>query len=108
MSTIASLVDRRFQIRTMTCVSLSFLCGVLFLAMLVTSEPLAKPAGKSTNGETQKCNNVYFYEAPNNNIEKLLQEMNERLVQIQDDIEILKGNKTSVKCKLWRVFCCEK
>ena len=93
----------------MAYVSLSVLCGVLFLAILLTSEPLAKPVGKSTNGtsgpiETQKCNNVYFYEAPHNKIENLLHEMNKRLVQIQDEIEILKGNKTTEKCKLWPVY----
>ncbi|KAL9985717.1 hypothetical protein ACROYT_G008155 [Oculina patagonica] len=86
----------------MTRVSLGFLFSFLFFATLVASNPLAKPAVKSTNGtsgpiETQKCNNVYFYEAPHKNTENLLQELNERLIQIQDDIEILKGNKTSVK-----------
>ncbi|KAL9985716.1 hypothetical protein ACROYT_G008154 [Oculina patagonica] len=79
------------------CVSLRFLCSLLFLATLVTSVPLAKSVGKSI--ETQKCNNLYFYEATDKNIENLLKDMNERLIQIQDDIEILKGNKSSANLK---------
>ncbi len=82
------------QIRTMTCVSSGFRCSLLFLALFVTSQTLAKP-GNSANSTpvsstaTKQCNNVYnsFYAGTNKKIETLLQEMKEQLTQVQDDIE---------------------
>lgn len=42
---------------------------------------------------------MYFYEAPNNKIENLLQEINGRLVKLQDDMNVLIGNKSVQKRK---------
>ena len=86
----------------MTRVSLGFPCSVLFLALFVTSHTSAKPAEKSTNGtsgpiDTQKCNNVYFYEAPNSKIESMLQKVQKQLAQMQNDINIIKGKKNATK-----------
>ncbi|KAL9985499.1 hypothetical protein ACROYT_G007913 [Oculina patagonica] len=94
------------QNRTMPCVSSGFRCSLLFLALFVMSQTLAKP-GNSYNSTpvsstaTKRCNNVYnsFYAGPNKKIETILQEMKKQLTQVQDDINILKGNKTSVKVK---------
>ena len=94
------------QIRTMICVSSGFRCSLLFLALFVASQTLATP-GNSANSTpvsstgTKQCNNVYnsFYAGPNKKIETILQEMKKQLTQVQDDINILKGNKTSVKGK---------
>ncbi|XP_078356719.1 ryncolin-1-like isoform X1 [Oculina patagonica] len=90
----------------MTCVFPSLRCSLLFLALFVTSQTLAKP-GNSANSTpvsstaTKQCNNVYnsFYAGPNKKIETILQEMKKQLTQVQDDINIFKGNKTSVKAK---------
>ncbi|XP_078370673.1 microfibril-associated glycoprotein 4-like [Oculina patagonica] len=71
----------------MTCVSSGFRCSLLFLALFVTSGTLAKP-GSSANSTpvsstgTKQCNN--------DNIEGILQEMKKQLIQVQDDIGILK------------------
>lgn len=86
----------------MTCISLSFFCSFLFWALFVNSQTLAKPAVKSSNGttgpiETQRCNNVYFYEAPNRNIKRMLQEMQKQLIHMQKDINIIKGEKNATK-----------
>ena len=60
------------------------------------SQTLAKPGKHVATStpipsiDTQHCNNVYFYEAPNKKIETLLQE-------IKIDIDILKRNNTSAK-----------
>jgi len=50
---------------------------------------------------TKHCNNVYnsFYAGPNKKIETFLQEMKTQLTHLEDDIKILKGNKTSEKSK---------
>ncbi|KAL9985572.1 hypothetical protein ACROYT_G007993 [Oculina patagonica] len=77
---------------------------LLFLALFVTSQTLATP-GNSANSTpvsstaTERCNNVYnsFYAGPNKKIETILQEIKKQLTQVQDDIDILKGNKTSEK-----------
>ena len=47
----------------------------------------------------KQCGNVYnsFYAGPNKKIETILQDVKKQLAQIQDDINFLKGNKTSVK-----------
>ena len=106
------------KICTMTCVSSGFRFSLLFLALFVTSQTLAKP-GNSANGTpvrpsaTKHCNNVYnsFYAGPNKKIETILQEMKKQLTkqltQVQDDINILKGNKTSVKGKIILFVCWE-
>ena len=94
------------QIRTMICVSSGFRCSLLFSALFVASQTLAKP-GNSANSTpasstaAKHCNNVYnsFYAGPNKKIESLLQEMEKKLNQMQEDIKILKGNKTAVKGK---------
>jgi len=44
---------------------------------------------------TQHCNNVYFYEAPNQKIATMLKEIKEQLGQLQTDINILIGNKSN-------------
>ena len=44
---------------------------------------------------TQHCNNVYFYEAPNEKIASMLKEIKELLGQLQTDINIIKGNKSN-------------
>ncbi|KAL9985561.1 hypothetical protein ACROYT_G007982 [Oculina patagonica] len=90
----------------MTCVSSGFLCSLLFLALFVASQTLAKP-GNSANSipvsstATKRCNNVYnnFYAGPNKKIETILQEMKKQLTQVQDDINTLKGSKPPVKAK---------
>ena len=72
----------------------------------MASQTLATP-GNSANSTpvsstaTKHCNNVYssFYAGTNKKIETILQEMKKQLTQVQDDINILKGNKTSVKGK---------
>ncbi|KAL9985567.1 hypothetical protein ACROYT_G007988 [Oculina patagonica] len=88
----------------MICVFPSFRCSLLFLALFVTGQTLASPENSAnstpvSSTATKRCNNVYnnFYAGPNKKIETILQEMKEQLTQMQDDINILKGNKTSVK-----------
>ena len=98
------------QIRTMTCVFSGFRCTLLFLVLFVTSQALAN-AENSANSTpataTKHCNNVYnsFYAGPNKKIETILQEMKKQLNRLQDDINILKGNKTTVTGKI--CFCVE-
>jgi len=95
------------QIRTMTYDFSKFRCSVLSLVLLVASQALAKPNNNANNNPvssstTKHCNNVYnsFYAGPNKKIETILQEMKTQLTQLQDDINILKGNKTTVKGKI--------
>lgn len=84
--------------------TLNFCWGSLFFVLILARKNLAEH-GSSTNWtdsglvETKKCNNVYFYEAPNNKIENLLQEINGRLVKLQDDMNVLIGNKSVQKRK---------
>ncbi|XP_078356641.1 uncharacterized protein LOC144641505 isoform X3 [Oculina patagonica] len=89
----------------MTCVSSGIFCSLLFLALFVTSQTLAKP-GNSANSTpvsstaTKECNKVYnnFYHAgPNKKIEIFLQEMKKQLNHVEDSINILKANKTLEK-----------
>jgi len=86
-------------------VSLGFRCRLLFLVLFVASYTLAKP-GNNANSDpvssiaTKQCNNVYLYTAPNHEIKTTLQEMKKQLTQLEDDIKILKGNKTTVKGKI--------
>ena len=78
--------------------------GSLFFVLILARKNVAEH-GSSTNCtdsglvETKKCNNVYFYEAPNNKIENLLQEINGRLFKLQDDMNVLIGNKSVQKRK---------
>ena len=95
------------RIGTMTCVSSGFRCTLLFLVLFVASQALAKPGNNAnstpvSSSATKHCNNVYnsFYAGPNKKIETILQEMKKQLTQLQDDINILKGNKTTVKGKI--------
>ena len=95
------------QIRTMTSVSSGFRCSLLFLLLFVAGQALAKPGNNAnstpvSSSATKHCNNVYngFYAGPNKKIETILQEMKTQLTQLQDDIDILKGNKTTVKGKI--------
>ena len=109
LATVKLIFD---QIRRMTSVSSGFRCSLLFLLLFVASQALAKP-GNNVNttpvssAATQHCNNVYnsFYAGPNKKIETILQEMKKQLTQLQDDFDILKGNKTTVKGKI-SVFSC--
>lgn len=74
----------------MSCVSLTFLCSLLFLAFFLTDEAV----GNSTKPiETKKCNNIYFYEAPNKKIESMLKDVKKQLAHMQSDINFLKGKK---------------
>ena len=92
----------------MTCVSSGFRCSLLFLLLFVASQALAMPGNNanstpvSSSSATKHCNNVYnsFYAAgPNKKIETTLQEIKKHLTRVEDDINILKGNKTSEKGK---------
>ena len=99
------------QIRIMTSVSSGFRCSLLFLLLFLASQALAKPGNNAnstpvSSSATKHCNNVYnsFYAGPNKKIETILQEMKKQLAQLQDDINILKGNKTTVKGKICFFF----
>ena len=87
----------------MSCVSASFLRCILVFFTLFAIQTLAKPGKTAVKNGTPKptairhCNNVYFYAGPNKKIETLLHEMKKQLAQVQKDINILKGNKSSVK-----------
>ena len=90
----------------MTSVSSGFRSTLVFVMLLVASQPLTKPGNNAnstpvSSSATKHCNNVYnsFYAGPNKKIETLLLEMNKQLTQLQDDINILKGNETSEKGK---------
>ena len=91
------------QIRTMSCVSSSFRCTLLFLVLFVASQALTKPGNNanSSSSATKHCNNVYnsFYAGPNKKIETILIEMKTQLTHVENEINILKGNKTSEKGK---------
>ena len=67
-----------------------------------SQQTFAKPAKRladaaSVPNLTQNCNNVYFYEAPNEKIATMLKETKEQLTQVQTDINILRGNNTNEK-----------
>ena len=90
----------------MTCVSSGFRSTLLFLMLFVASQSLAKPGNNAnstpvSSTATKHCNNVYnsFYAGPNKKIETFLQEMKTQLTRVEDDINILKSNKTSEKGK---------
>ena len=52
-----------------------------------------------------KCNNVYFYEAPNKKIESMLQAVTKQLAHLQNDIDTIKEKKNFTKGKTYMVFC---
>ena len=84
----------------MSCVFVSSSWSLLILLLFVNSQQtFTKPAKRLADAasETQHCNNVYFYEAPNEKIATMLKEIKEQLTQVQTDINILKGNKTNEK-----------
>ena len=86
----------------MSCVSLGFLGSFLYLALFVTRQTLAINPTLSTSGSSglvdrKKCNNVYFYEAPNKKIESMLQEVKKKLAHMQNDIDFLVGKKNATK-----------
>ena len=74
--------------------------NLLLLALFVASQSLAKQANSAqTTVPTKQCTNVYnsFYAGPNKKIENILQEMKKQLGELQEDMKILKNNKTSSK-----------
>ena len=85
----------------------------MFLVLFVIPQTLAKPAtsqiGTSVNQyglvETKKCNNVYFYEAPNGKIESMLQAVMKHLAHMQKDIDSIKENKNATKGKTKGFLC---
>ena len=97
----------------MSSVSSSSRCSLLFLVLFsLASQALAKPGNNDNNNPvsssaTKHCHNVYnsFYAGPSKKIETILQEMKKQLTQLQDDMDIHKGNKTTVKGKIG--FCAE-
>ena len=78
-----------------------FHLSLFFLALYVTNHSLAKQANSAqvTRVPTKQCTNVYnsFYAGPNKKIESILQEMKKQLGELQEDMKILKHNKTSSK-----------
>ena len=90
----------------MTSVSSGFRSILLFLVLFVSSQAFAKPGNIAnstpvSSNSTKQCNKVYnnFYHTagPNKKVEALLQEMKIQLTHVEDDINILKGNKTIEK-----------
>jgi len=74
--------------------------------LFVASQTSARPGNNANNTPvsstaTKQCNKVYnnFYHTagPNKKIEALLQEMKIQLTHVEDDINILKDNKTIEK-----------
>ncbi|XP_022795050.1 microfibril-associated glycoprotein 4-like isoform X2 [Stylophora pistillata] len=75
-------------------VSLSLLCSLLFLALFSPNQASAKSGSKATKPlDTKKCNNIYFYEAPNKRIETMLEGLKKQLTLVQNDIKFLKEKK---------------
>lgn len=72
----------------------SFQLFVSFLACQTLAEAESSDNNSPAPTGTKHCNNIYFYEAPKNRIENMLQKMNERLIEIQDEIKTLKGNSS--------------
>ena len=89
------------EIFVMSYFPFRFHFSLLVLALFVASQSLAKQANSAqvTTVPTKQCTNVYnsFYAGPNKKIENILQEMKKQLGELQDDMKILKNNKTSSK-----------
>jgi len=72
-----------------------FRCSLLFLVSFLASCTLAKPLNECSNNEMQT----------------ILQEIKKQLIQLQDDINILKENKIGVMGKIYfsvetaTIFC---
>ena len=82
-----------------------FRYSLLFLVLFVAKQALAKPANNADSDlvssiATKQCNNVYLYTAPNHEIKTILQEIKKQLTKLQDDINIHKENKKTVKGKI--------
>ena len=83
-----------------------FRSSLLFLMLFVASyTALAKPINNANSDPvssiaTKQCNNVYLYTAPNHEIKTILQEMKKQLTQLQDDINIHKEKRRTVKGKI--------
>ena len=91
----------------MTCLFSGVRYSLLSLMLFLASQALAKPGNNAnstpiSSTATKQCNNVYnsFYAGPNKKIETILQEIKKQLTQLQDDINIPKGNKTIGKGKI--------
>jgi len=72
--------------------------------MLVASQALAKPGNNAnstpvSSSSTKQCNNFYFNTAQNSEITSILQEIKKQLTRVENDVIILKGNKTLAKGK---------
>lgn len=94
MITLDSKRTISYSIDAMNFVSLSFLSSLLFLAFFVTNQVSAKPGNSKTKPiKTKKCNNIYFYEAPNKKMETMLKDIKKQLAHMQTDINILKGKQ---------------
>ena len=62
------------------------------------AKPAKRLAGATTvSKQFQHCNNVYFYEAPNEKIATMLKEIKEQLAEVQTDINEKIENKTKEK-----------
>ena len=90
--------SRLSLILTMACISVTFCWSLVIFYVLVKTQAL--PTYRLVNSTstpigTQHCNNVHFYEAPNEKIATMLKEIKEQLGQLQTDINILKGNKSN-------------
>ena len=87
------------KIFAMSYFSYHFHLSLLFLALYVASQSLAKQAKSAqvTTVPTKQCTNVYNYAGPNKKIENILQEMKKQLGELREDMKILKNNKTSSK-----------
>ena len=89
------------KIFAMSYFSYHFYLSLLFLALYETNHSLAKQANNTqvTTVPTKQCTNVYnsFYAGPNKKIENILQEMMKQLGELQEDMKILKNNKTFSK-----------
>ena len=80
------------------------------MALFLTIQTLAKlgnsakvtPVSTATKQCTNVYNSFYIYAGPNKKIETILQEVKKQLNELQDDMEILKGNKSAVKGKQFR------
>ena len=87
----------------MACISVTFCWSLVIFYVLVKTQALptnhlvnsTSTPMTSTPIGTQHCNNVYFYEAPNEKIATMLKEIKEQLGQLQTDINILKGNTSN-------------
>ena len=65
---------------------------------------MATSVKKSGLVETKKCNNLYFYDAPNGNIESMLQAVMKQLAHMEKHVDIIKENKNAMKGKIYG-FC---